>query len=82
MTIIYIDSNIIIASEIRSEKHHKESKNFMAYVLDNKNPDIGFSTSIFTFLELASAMRRRTKNKDRAYSLLYKVRNLWKNSIK
>lgn len=78
----YIDSDVIVASEIEGEEHHQESKNFMEHVLANKNPDITFTTSVFTFLELASAMIRRTQNSDKAYSLLYRLRNSWKYSIK
>lgn len=78
---IYIDSNVIVSSEISSESTHKASKKFIDYVLQNKNENIIFSTSIFTYLELASAIIRRTKTKDRAYSLLYRVTKSWKNSI-
>lgn len=79
---IHIDSNVIVASEIKTEIHHKESKQFMEYVLRNDIKSIIFSTSVFTFLELASAMIRRTKDKDKVYSLLYRIRNSWKDSIK
>ncbi len=78
---IYIDSNVIVASEIEEEGNHTESKQFMEYVLDNKNPDIVFYTSVFSFLELASAMIRRTGNRDRAYSLLYRTEKSWRKSI-
>jgi len=78
---VYIDSDVMVASEIKDEKNHTESKKFMDYVLKSKDKDIKFFTSIFTFLELASAMIRRTKNKDKAYSLLYRVRNSWKKFI-
>lgn len=79
---VYIDSNVIVASEIKEEENHIESKKFMEHVLGNRNPDITFSTSVFSFVELASAMIRRTSNSDRAYSLLYRIRNSWKKSIK
>jgi predicted nucleic acid-binding protein len=79
---VYIDSDVIVASEIEQEEHHKESKRFVEYVLKNRKPDITFSTSVFTFLELASAMIRRTNNSDKAYSLLYRIRNSWKDSIR
>ncbi len=78
---IYIDSDVIVASEIDGEQHHQESKEFMEYVLTSNKNDIIFFTSIFTFVELASAMIRRTNDKDKAYSLLYRIRNSWKNSI-
>ncbi|MCJ7631400.1 PIN domain-containing protein [Candidatus Bathyarchaeota archaeon] len=78
---VYIDSNVIVASEIEGEEHHHESKQFMEYVLTSNKDDITFFTSIFTFVELASAMIRRTNDKDKAYSLLYRIRNSWKNSI-
>ena len=78
---VYIDSDVIVASQIESERHHRESREFMEYVLSSNKKDIVFFTSIFTFVELASAMIRRTNDKDRAYSLLYRIRNSWKNSI-
>lgn len=79
---VYIDSDVIVASEITDEQCHQESKEFMEYVLGSKKLDITFFTSVFTFVELASAMIRRTNNKDKAYSLLYRIRNSWKDSIK
>lgn len=79
---IYIDSNVIVASEIKTESYHKESKEFMGYVLKSNKQEISFATSVFTFLELASAMIRRTNNQDKTYSLLYRIRNSWKDSIK
>jgi len=82
MTNVYIDSDVIVASELKEEQYFSESKRFMEHVLKSRDPDITFSTSVFTFLELASAMIRRTRNKDRAYSLLYQIRSSWKDSIK
>jgi len=73
---IYIDSNVIVSSEIRAEEHHQESKKFMNDVLSNRDPTITFSTSVFTFLELASAMIRRTHDKNKTYSLLYRIKKL------
>jgi len=78
---VYIDSDVLVSSEISGEPHHVESKKFMEYVLKSRKEDIKFFTSVFTFLELASAMIRRTKNQDKAYSLLYRVRNSWKKFI-
>jgi predicted nucleic acid-binding protein len=79
---VYIDSNVFVASELEEEQNHTESKRFMDYVLKAKHLEMTFSTYVFTFLELASAMIRRTKNKDRAYSLLYQIRSSWKDAIK
>lgn len=81
MTNIYIDSNVIVASEIKEEPYHCESKEFMDFVRGNNKIEIVFFTSVFTFLELSSAMIRRTNNEDKTYSLLYKIRNSWKSSI-
>lgn len=78
---IYIDSDVIVASEIKKELNHKESKKFMKYVIKSENSNVRFFTSVFTFLELASAIIRRTNNKDKAYSLLYRIRNTWKGFI-
>lgn len=82
MITVYIDSDVIVASEMEDELNHEESKNFMGRVLGKENGDILFITSVFTFLELASAMMRRTNDENKAYSLLYRIRNLWKDSIK
>jgi predicted nucleic acid-binding protein len=79
---VYIDSDVIVASEIKSETHHAESKMFMERVLGDERRGVTYLVSVFTFLELASAMIRRTHNKDRAYSLLYRIRTSWKRSIK
>jgi hypothetical protein len=79
---VYLDSDVIVASEIETEKNHVKSKEFMKQVTENKNQDFVFFTSVFTSLELASAMIRRTQNKDKAYSLLYKIAKTWKRSIK
>ncbi len=78
---IAIDSDVIVASEIEGEANHKESKEFMDYVLTCKSKKVSFFTSIFTFLELASAMIRRTKDKDKAYSLLYRITKSWRKTI-
>lgn len=75
---IYIDSDVIVAAEIEGEQNHEESKKFMDYVLEIENPDTTFITSIFTFLEIASAMIRRTNDKDKAYSLVHRVGRSWK----
>jgi hypothetical protein len=82
MTNIYIDSNVIVSSEIKEELHHEESKEFMKFVRENRKNEIVFFTSVFTFLELSSAMIRRTNNEDKTYSLLYRIRNSWKSSIR
>ena len=79
---IYIDSNVIVASEIEEEEQHQKSKEFMEYVLASEGTDTIFFTSIFTFLELASAMIRRTNDKNKTYSLLYRIGKSWKESIK
>jgi len=79
---IYIDSDVIVAAEMEDEQNHDESKKFMDYILGTENPDTNFITSVFTFLELASAMIRRTNSKDKTYSLLYRVRDLWKYKIR
>jgi len=78
---VYLDSDIIVAAEIPTDIHHSDSQDFMKQVTENKNPDFVFFTSVFTSLELASAMIRRTKDKDKVYSLLYRIKKTWKNSI-
>ncbi|MEX2017603.1 MAG: hypothetical protein WD876_03970 [Candidatus Pacearchaeota archaeon] len=78
---ISIDSDVIISSEIETESNHKKSKEFMEHILTKKIKEIFFFTSIFTFLELGSAMMRRTKDKDKTYSLLYRISRSWKKII-
>ena len=74
---IYIDSNVIVAAELEEERDHKESRNFMNVILEKENKNIVAHTSIFTVVELASAMFRRTKNIDKTYSLIYRLESLW-----
>lgn len=78
---ITIDTDVIVASKISNEENHNESKKFMEYILENSLEEVFFFTSIFTFLELSSAMIRRTKDKDKTYSLLYQIKRSWKNII-
>lgn len=78
---VAIDTDVIVASEIDNEKNHLESKKFRDYVLDSNAEELSFFTSIFTFLELASAMNRRTKDNDKAYSLVYRITRSWKDKI-
>jgi len=79
---IYIDTDVIVAAEMEDEQNHEESRKFMDYVLETENPDTTFITSVFTFLELAAAMIRRTNDEDKAYSLVHRVGRSWKESIK
>lgn len=82
MANVYIDSDVIVSAEISGERNHEASEKFMSLVLNTRVPGIAYVTSVFTFLELASAMIRRTKNQDRTYSLLYRIQKTWKESIK
>lgn len=79
---IYIDSNIFVDNVIETEQHHKESKEFIDFILNN-NPskDVAFFTSRFTEVEVASAVYRRTNNEDKAQATLYKLEKPWKNKI-
>ncbi len=81
---VYIDSNVIVSSEIKSESNYAESSKFMEFAerIHARFPDVKFVTSVFTFLELASAMIRRTQNEDKTLSLLYRVTTMWESWIK
>jgi hypothetical protein len=81
---IYIDSNVIVSSEIKSESNYADSSEFMEFAekIHSRFPDVMFVTSVFTFLELASAMIRRTQNEDKTLSLLYRVTTMWESWIK
>lgn len=82
MVEVYIDSDVIVSAEIPGERNHDESKKFMESALAARGASFNYVTSIFAFLEIASAMIRRTKNKHKAYSLLYRVQKSWKTSIR
>lgn len=72
---VYIDADVIVSScEHLKKSNQKESIRFMELVLKDKNKEkFSFFTSQYTLLEIASAIGRRTKNKDLAYSELYKI---------
>lgn len=79
---IFIDTDVIVASQIKSEKNHAESRRLMDFVLKSKSRRFEFYVSVFSFLELASAIIRRTDSKDKAYSLLWQITKSWKGRIK
>jgi predicted nucleic acid-binding protein len=54
----------------------------MDYLIKTLFPrDVIFCTSRFTEVEVASAIFRRTKNEDKARSMLHKIERPWKNKI-
>ena len=53
----------------------------MDYILKSNLEEMFFFTSIFTFLELSSAMIRRTRDKNKVYSLLYQLNKSWKDKL-
>jgi predicted nucleic acid-binding protein len=82
MTIaIYIDSDVFVSAEIKSEKNYKDSKKFINFILKNELKNVSFFTSGFTLLEVVSATRRRTKSKQRARSLAWQLARSWKDKI-
>ena len=80
---VYIDTNVIVSAMLEDEKQHRLSKNFLNEII--LNPKIHrlfeFYTSIFTLPELASAIYRRTKNREKAYATLYNVIGTWKEAL-
>lgn len=54
----------------------------MKSVVGPHSSRIQYVISVFTFLEVASAMFRRTHDRHRARSLLYQMKDSWKRSIK
>jgi len=54
----------------------------MTSVVGPHSSQIQYVISVFTFLEVASAMFRRTHNRHRARSLLYQIKDSWKRSTK
>jgi len=79
---IYIDSNVFVSTICEDEGTHKDSKEFIDFVLANNfEKDTSFITSIFTEVEVASAVFRRTNNQEKAQATLYKIENPWKEKI-
>ena len=80
---IYIDSNVFVSNICEDEKEqHGPSKEFIDYILKNNFPEeVSFITSIFTEVEVASAVFRRTGNEEKAQATLYKIENPWKEKI-
>ncbi len=76
---VYIDTNVIVSAKLEDEKQHNVSKYFIENIVLNPkvNRVFRFYTSIFTLPELASAIYRRTKDEDRAYSMLWRVLKTW-----
>jgi len=67
---IYVDSNIFVDVEVPERQHHLKSKEFMERVLGRR--DIKVCTSIYTSLEVASALRRQ-KGQRTIYRYLYNI---------
>jgi predicted nucleic acid-binding protein len=67
---IYVDSNIFVDAEIPERKFYKESKEFFNVVLNKHN--IRICTSVYTLLEIASAITRQIGKRD-TYKHLYNV---------
>ena len=80
---VYIDSNVFVSNICDDEREqHKPSKEFIDFILINKfSKEISFFTSIFTEVEVASAVFRKTGNEEKAQATLYKIENPWKNKI-
>jgi len=68
---IYVDSNIFVDAEIPDRPFHKESKRFLETVLARR--DIRVCTSVYTLLEIASAITRQIGKRYIAYKSLYNV---------
>lgn len=78
----YIDSDVFVSSVRQKEQYHKESKEFIDFVVKEKiASNIAFFTSRFTEVEIASAIFRQTRDKDRARATLHKLERPWKNKI-
>lgn len=73
---IYVDSNIFVDAEIDSEPHHKESKLFFDSILPRQ--DIRICTSVYTLLEIASAVTRQVGSRETPYRYLYNVQVKYK----
>lgn len=79
---IYIDSNVFVSNICEDEDDHEQSKEFFEFILKNNfKEEVSFITSIFTEVEVASAVFRRTGNEEKAQATLYKIENPWKEKI-
>jgi len=63
-------ANIFVDAEVQERKHHQESKEFLEQVL--RGSDIRICTSIFTLLEITSAIRRQMGRRE-VYRYLYNI---------
>ena len=72
---IYIDSNVFVDVEIPERPHHRESREFFERVLGRD--DIRVCTSVYTSLEIASAIRRQ-KGSRTVYRYLYNIHTKYK----
>ena len=79
---IYIDSNVFVSNICEDEDNHEQSKKFIEFILKNNfKKEVSFITSIFTEVEVASAVFRRAGNEEKAQATLYKIENPWKEKI-
>lgn len=79
---IYVDVNTFVSHVRKSESNHKESKKFINFILKSKFPkNVLFFTSRFSSVGVASAIFRRTKNKDKARATLHQLERPWSNKI-
>lgn len=79
---IYIDSNVFVSNILTNETNHKESKDFIDFLLENNFPDnLLFLTSAFTEVEIASAVFRQTKNEETARATLHKLERPWRDKF-
>ena len=75
---IYVDSNVFVDAEIPERPFHKESKKFLESVLARH--DIRVCTSVYTLLEIASAITRQVGKRNIAYKSLYNVETKYSES--
>jgi predicted nucleic acid-binding protein len=73
---IYVDSNIFVDAEIPERTFHQQSKKFLESVLPRK--DIRICTSVYTLLEIASAVTRQIGKRNISYRYLYNVEMKYK----
>lgn len=72
---IYVDSNVFVDVEIPERPHHYESTEFLERVLGQR--DVRVCTSVYTSLEIASAIRRQ-KGSRTVYHYLYDIHRKYK----
>lgn len=73
---IYVDANVFVDAEMPKREFHKKSEEFLKLVLARH--DIRVCTSVYTLLEIASAITRQIGKRSISWKYLYNVEAKYK----